>query len=262
MLLLGGKDVHHAVDSLRRVIGVKGGQDKVTGFGDRDRRRDGLEVPHLADEQDVGRLAEGRPECVCERGDIRADLALLDNTALVPVDVLDRVLDGDHVARPGRHDVVHHRRQRGGFARAGGPGHQDQTLAQPGQAAHHRGHAKLIEVRDLIRDESQRQANGSALLEGVDPKPRPPFPIEGEVEIALCLKAGPALGRHHFPRHLLDLVWAKRIARDWYQGAILAHGGRRSGRQYEIGGRLVQQDLEVGVDDQRVRVRLLAGRRA
>ena len=61
--------------------------------------------------------------------------------------------------------------------------------------------------------------------------------------------------------YMLTVMQEKGIARDRYQGAILAHGRRRSGRQNEIGRRLLQQDLEVGVDDQRVRVGLLSGRR-
>ena len=56
---------------------------------------------------------------------VLADLALVDDRELVAVQVLDRVLERDDVARAGRVDVVDHRRQRRGLARAGGAGEQD-----------------------------------------------------------------------------------------------------------------------------------------
>ena len=61
-LLLGGEHVDDAVDRLRGVVGVQRGEDEVAGLGDGERGRDGLDVAHLADEDDVGVLAEDRPQ--------------------------------------------------------------------------------------------------------------------------------------------------------------------------------------------------------
>ena len=73
-------------------------EHQVPGLGDRERRLDGLEVAHLADQDDVGVLAQHVLERLRERLGVGAQLALVDYALLVVVDVLDRVLD--------RHDVA------------------------------------------------------------------------------------------------------------------------------------------------------------
>ena len=103
-LLLGGEDVDHAADRLGGVVGVQGGEDQVAGLGHGEREPDRLEVAHLADEQDVGVLAQHAAQGVGEVRGVGADLALVDRRQLVVVDVLDRVLDGDDVAAAGAVD--------------------------------------------------------------------------------------------------------------------------------------------------------------
>ena len=72
LLLVRREHVDDAVDRLRRVLRVQRGEDEVPGLGRGDRGRDRLEVAHLADEDDVGVLAqdvlEGRRErSACRR---------------------------------------------------------------------------------------------------------------------------------------------------------------------------------------------------
>ena len=229
---------------------MKGGQHQVTGFRDGDRCGDGLEVSHLADQQHIRRLAQGRSEGIGEGGHVRADLALLDNTALVAVHILDRILDRDDVAGAGHDDVVQHRRQRRRFAGAGRPGHEDEALTQPGQAPDHHRHPKLIVVGNLVGNQSQRHGDRPPLLEGVDTKARLAFPVEGEIQVAALLEGRPTLGGEHLSGHLLDLLRTQRIGRDRHQGAVFAHVGRGACRQDQVGRRLLQQDLQVSIDDQ------------
>ena len=75
-------------------------EDEVAGLGGGQRGRDRLEVAHLADEDHVRVLAERRLQGLAEARRVRADLALVDDAALVPVDELDRVLDREDVLRP------------------------------------------------------------------------------------------------------------------------------------------------------------------
>jgi hypothetical protein len=64
---------------------------QVARFRDAERRLHGLEVAHLADEHDIGVLAESRTERVGETLRILMHLTLIDETALVLVHELDWV---------------------------------------------------------------------------------------------------------------------------------------------------------------------------
>jgi hypothetical protein len=93
-----------------------------------DRGLDRLEVAHLADEDHVRVLTQGtRRSASAKLGHVVADLALVDDRLLVLVVVLDRVFHRDDVAVEVRVDVVDHRRQRRGLARAGRPGDEEQA---------------------------------------------------------------------------------------------------------------------------------------
>ncbi len=58
LLLVRREHVDDAVDRLRRVLRVQGGEHQVAGLGRGDRGRDRLEVTHLTDQDDVGVLAQ------------------------------------------------------------------------------------------------------------------------------------------------------------------------------------------------------------
>ena len=72
-------------------------EDEVARLGSGERGRDRLEVAHLADEDHVRVLAERGAESGGEAGRVGADLALVDDAALVAVEELDRILDRDDV---------------------------------------------------------------------------------------------------------------------------------------------------------------------
>ena len=101
VLEAGREEVDDPVDRLGRVEGVDGGEDEVAGLGRRERGADRLLVAHLADQDHVGVLAQDAPHRAAEALGVGADLALVDDRAFVFVQVLDRVLEGDDVMRPG-----------------------------------------------------------------------------------------------------------------------------------------------------------------
>ena len=78
-----------------------------------------LGIAHLADDDDVGRLAQRGAQRGREVGRVDADLHLLDQALTVHVLVLDRILDGDDVPRLAAVDLLDQRRQRRRLARAG-----------------------------------------------------------------------------------------------------------------------------------------------
>src|SRR6266704_1055778 len=122
-LLVGREHVDDAVDALHRRVSVERREGEVTRLGDRQGRGDGLEVPHFADQHDVGvlpqRVLEGRRETV----GVGPDLPLVHDAALVPMDELDRVLHRDDVALELLVDLVDHRRERCALARPRRPRH-------------------------------------------------------------------------------------------------------------------------------------------
>ena len=97
-LAVGGEHVDDAVERGGGVVGVQRREHEVAGLGDGQRELHRLGVAHLADEHDVGVLAERRPQRPLERVGVDADLALVHRGALVHVHVFDRVLDGEDVA--------------------------------------------------------------------------------------------------------------------------------------------------------------------
>ena len=101
LLEVGREEVDDPVDGLGRVQGVERREHEVAGLGGGERRADRLLVAHLADQDHVGVLAQDPAHRAGEALGVVADLALVDDRALVAVQVLDRVLERDDVARRG-----------------------------------------------------------------------------------------------------------------------------------------------------------------
>ena len=103
---------------------ARGARSRPPGAAPTRRRRRGARPSMMH----VGVLAQR----VLEAGDrarrVGADLALVDDRPLVGVQHLDRVLDRDDVALAVRVDVVDHRRQRRGLARAGEAGDEHEPV--------------------------------------------------------------------------------------------------------------------------------------
>ena len=188
-LLLGREDVDDPVDRLRGRLGVQGGEDEVAGLGRGQRGRDRLQVAHLADQDHVGVLAQGGLQPQGEVDRVGADLALVDDRALVRVEELDRVLDREDVVLALGVDHVDHRRQRRRLARAGRPGDEDEAARLAGEVAQHLRHPS--ESRSGIWCGTRRKAAliAPALEEGVDAEPGDVRDRVGEVELLVVLEA-------------------------------------------------------------------------
>ena len=109
------------------VLRVQRREHEVAGLGRGQRGRDRLEVAHLADEDHVGVLAQRGLQAEREALRVGAELALVDDALLVRVQELDRVLDRHDVLVARLVDLVDHRRQRGGLARAGRAGDEHEA---------------------------------------------------------------------------------------------------------------------------------------
>ncbi len=73
-------------------------EHEVAGLRDGQRRLDRLQVPHFADQDDVGVLPKNIFERLLEPLRVRVHLPLVHEAFLVRVEILDRVLDRDDAA--------------------------------------------------------------------------------------------------------------------------------------------------------------------
>ena len=145
-LLVRRKHVDDAVDGRSRRVGVQRAERQVAGFGDAQRRFDGLQVAHFADQHHVRVFTKGGAQRVGEALGVGVHFALVDHAVLVHVHEFDRVFDGQDVFVALGVDLVDHGGQRGGLAGPGRPGHQHQPARLVAQLAHDGRQAQLVEA--------------------------------------------------------------------------------------------------------------------
>ena len=171
-----------------------------------------------------------------KRVGISRHFALRDDAALVLVHELDRFLDRDDVPREVLVDVIDQRRQRGRFAGAGRPGHQDQAAAQMAEFFHDRRNAELIEGRDLRRDQTKDRAIAVRLLQEIAAKTRFLIHLVGEIEIAAFFENFPTFRPADFAQHHGRFFARDRLVADRHDVAVPAHLRRLPFADVQIGG--------------------------
>ena len=188
---------------------MQGREHEVPGLGRGQRGRHRLEVAHLADEDDVGVLPQHRLERPVERLGVGAHLALVDHALLVAVQELDRVFDGHDVLFARLVDLVDHRGQGGGLARAGRPGDEDEAARLLVRIVQRLGKTQLFELLDVDRDEAEGGAQAVALEVGVDPEARPAGDRVREVDLPFVLQPLPLVLREDAVDQLAGVVGAE-----------------------------------------------------
>jgi len=101
LLMVRREDGDDAVDRLRGIQRVQGGEHEMARLGGQQGGLDCLVVAHLADQNHVRILAQCGAQGAGEGVGIDVDLALVDDRLLVAVQELDGVLDGDDVLGAG-----------------------------------------------------------------------------------------------------------------------------------------------------------------
>jgi hypothetical protein len=114
--------------------------------------------------------------------------AWVDDRLLVLVQVLDRVLDGEDVARGGAVAVVDHRRQRGRLARTGGADQQHQAARGHDDVLEHLRQLQFLDAGDGAADGADHHAHLAALLEHVDAEAAGILQRQGHVQFQVALE--------------------------------------------------------------------------
>ena len=205
----------------------------------------GLEVAHLAHQEDVGVLAECRPQGTLEGGAVGPDLSLRDGGEAVLVDVLDGVLDGQDVHRTRLVDAVDDRGQGGRLSGAGRAGQEHKAPGQTGEPFGHGRQPELLEGRDVGRDHAEGKSGLTLLGKRAATKTGPVQPAEREVHVLILFEGGFLLRREHGSDDLIDLVAGQdRRVIEHAQLAVDSHPWLRARCEQQVRALPVPEDLQ------------------
>ena len=165
---------------------------------------------------------------------VAVDLALIDQTALMLVDELDRILDGENVILPLLVDLVDHRRQRGGLTGSGRTGHQHEAARPLGERREHLRQVQLLEAADLLRNQPVDRADRAALIEHVHAEARQALDAEREVELQRLLESLLLRVGQHAVGELLGFRRIHVSARQPHEVSVDTHLRRCGGGDMEV----------------------------
>ena len=203
--------VEHAgqpFDGVRHAGAVEGGEHQVAGFRGAECRGGGLGIADLADQDDIGALAQRGAQGDVEVAGVAPDLALGKPGALVLEKVFDRVFQGHHVAGLVAVDPLEAGGQRGRFAGTGWSGdqHQPGAALHPGREQALR-QAEFGKVGNLALDGPEGQCQPAERAEGVDPQATGMVDAQAGIAIGELVGINPA-----FPPDLRDCLSGNRAA--------------------------------------------------
>ena len=188
LALVAGQRVDDAVDRLHRARRMQRAQHQVARFRGRHRHADRLSIAQLADEDNVGVFAQACADALGEARNVRAEFALDDLAAFAAVDELDRVLEADDVRVTRRVDVIDHRGESRGLARARRARHEHHALMQVAELVQDRRQPEAIQARYDARDVPKRRADAGRLVKNVHAEPPAVAAYVREVDILPAAK--------------------------------------------------------------------------
>ncbi len=219
---------------------MQGGKNQVASFGSQQSGRNGFQVAHFADQNYIRILTESGAQCGREIRGVHFDFALVDETTLVAMQKLDRVLDGDQVIGPRGVDAVNHRGKSGGLTRAGGSRDEDQAALLFANFVNDWRKVQLFRSANLGWNDAENHADVAALLEHVDAEATEAGYSVGHVELGgflefLFLPVGhhaEGHGQHFFRCDARDIG-------DGIQHAVHAQVGGIADFEMQVGGFLL-----------------------
>ena len=160
-------------------------EGEVTGFGDTQRRFNGLQVAHFTDQHHIGILTERGSQRIGKAFCVGMHFALIDHAILIHVHEFDWVFDGQDVVVPFGIDLVNHGGEGSGFARSRRAGDQHQAARLVAHFAHYRGKPQLAERFDFERNETEDGRGRAALVKYIGAKTSQTFQSEREIQLQI-----------------------------------------------------------------------------
>ena len=140
------------LDGLGRVGAVDGREDLMPGVRGVQRNPQRLDVPQLANENDVGILTQRLAQRPLEGGRVGAHLELRHHRFPVRVHVLDRIFNGNDLVPVGSVDQIDHRGQRRAFSAPGRACHQDKPATGQGNVTNGLRKVQVVDRRNAQTD--------------------------------------------------------------------------------------------------------------
>ena len=236
----------------------------MAGLSHRHGALDRLQVPELADEDDIGVLTQSAAEGVREPVRVRADLPLVHHRPAVAVEVLDGVLDGENVAGAALVDMVDHAGQSGGLARARLPGHEDEPAVPGGQVQDNLRQAQVLNRRDLRWDGPQGRGDRAALHVDVDAEAPEPLDAVREIELMGALEPLHVAVGEDVVDEPLSVDLPEGLEGERVELAVHPHNGREVDGDVQVGGAALNGHLAELIEPHRLDAHdllLVTGRR-
>ncbi len=189
---------------------MQSAEDQVAGLRGLDRDRHGLQVPHLADQHDVGVFAQRGPQRHLEAAGVDANLPLVDQALLIGVDELDRVFDRHDVVGARPVNVVDQRGQRRGLARTRGAGDQHQAPGQLAQVDDLLSETEVLDRPNIRRYDAKDATDPLAIHEQIAAVAGQAADLVCEVAVVKLLELFPLVRRRDREEH-----GPRRFRRQW-----------------------------------------------
>ena len=133
---------------------------------------DGFLIAHLTNQNNIRCLTErcAKPRHVAFG--IQADFSLGNDTLIMTMQILDRILQRDHMGIACLVDLVNDAGQCGTLTTARRSGYQNKPLGHAGNIDHHLRNMQVMEVRQIECDHTNDSRQGTSLTEYIDTETR------------------------------------------------------------------------------------------
>ena len=186
----------------------------MTGFGSSHSCLDSFVVTHFSQEDHIRTLAKRSPERSKIALGIGADFSLTDNTAVMSVQIFQRILKGNDMSFSGMIDSVNETCHGSGFAAACRAGYKNHALGKLSKTHNIFRNRKFSRVRQLEGDHPDNGCQRTSLFVSVDTKSGKSWNGEREIVISgrmemINIPVGHLINT---AKNLFGLIWHQPVS--------------------------------------------------